>query len=100
MFHFCIYFEKKNMLGYILGDFFTSSSGHPAPCLHEAVITAEQLSCVKSAAQLLFWLAVQLARVGVQCKLRVPSFAWRVHLGRPGNIYFSYFQKFNGSVSL
>jgi hypothetical protein len=24
-----IHFEKKNILGYILGDFFKNSSGHP-----------------------------------------------------------------------
>jgi hypothetical protein len=30
MYQLCFYFGKKNELGYILGHFFTNSSGHPA----------------------------------------------------------------------
>jgi hypothetical protein len=26
----CIHFDHKNVFGYIMGDFFTNSSGHPA----------------------------------------------------------------------
>jgi hypothetical protein len=29
----CVLIFTRNLLGYILGDFFTNASGHPAPCV-------------------------------------------------------------------